>query len=129
MDALGLHFGGLCQFVQHLFQVVILMFFEIRPGASGTWRGARALALRLSTIDPKSELTPLVFQHFQISGFLVPVRERLPKGNQPLSEVPPSEYLWRSTGEFQRSSERREEVRRNMFHGKDFTEDFGVKDR
>ncbi len=55
----------------------------------------------------KSELTPCVFEVFWISGFPVPVRERLPKGNLPLSEVPPSEHLTecrRIPEEFQRKS-------------------------
>ena len=46
-----------------------------------------------SAFDLKTELAPCVFEVFRISGFPVPVRERLPKGNLPLSEVSPSDYL------------------------------------
>ena len=35
----------------------------------------------------------MFFEVFWTSGFPVPVRERLPQGNLPLSEVPPSEYI------------------------------------
>ena len=41
----------------------------------------------------KTELAQFVFEVFWISGLPVPVRERLPKGNLPLSDVPPSEHI------------------------------------
>ena len=58
--------------------------------------GARFPGMCFSTFDLKTELTPLVVDVFWIAGFPVPQRERerererLPKGNLPLSEVPPS---------------------------------------
>ena len=52
-------------------------------------------------------LSPDHKSHVCVSGFLVPLRDRLAKGNPPSSEVPPSEYLTECTRipeEFQRGS-------------------------
>ena len=76
-----------------------------QSGSHGDGEPSRACVFL--TFCSKSELTPCVFEVFWISGFPVPVRERLPKGNLPLSEVPPSEHLTecrRIPEEFQRKS-------------------------
>ena len=48
--------------------------------------------LCLAAFGHKTELTPCVYQHFWVSGFPVPMRERLPEGNLPLSEDVSEEY-------------------------------------
>ena len=126
----GLHFGvilgakfatilllGRCwrsigRLFRHLVFIFLFYDFWVRPGVGvrGCMRlvGATSPGMFLFlTFCSKSELTPCVFEVFWISGFPVPVRERLPKGNLPLSEVPPSEYLTecrRIPEEFRRGS-------------------------
>ena len=92
----GLWAWILALFCCTLFSVDFLMDFGIQLGGWGGWvpRGGGGFPpLCFVTFYLKSELTPCVFEVFWISGFPVPVRERLPEGNLPLSEVPPSEYL------------------------------------
>ena len=70
------------------------MDFGIQMGGGGVHgQGRGSPPLCFLTFYLKTELTPCVFEVFWISEFPVPVRERLPKGNLPLSEVPPSEYI------------------------------------
>ena len=52
----------------------------------------------LAAFPHKLVLTPCVYQHFRISGFPVPMRERLPKGNLPLSEDVSEEYSGETPG-------------------------------
>ena len=79
------------------------MFFD------GFWGSGPALPPPISTLGAspgmclaalahKTELTPSVFQHFRISGFPVPMRERLPKGNLPLSEDVSEDYSGETAG-------------------------------
>ncbi len=74
-------------------------------GETGPWTGDQQLVeenvpgMRLSTIDPKPELTQCVYQHFLISGFPVSTRERLvTSSNLPLSEDVSEEYSGEAAG-------------------------------
>jgi hypothetical protein len=69
------------------FQTFLLVDFGLPappPLNRRRWTGSPLLCL--AALANRTEVTPCVYQHFWTCGFPVPLRERLPKGNLPLTE-------------------------------------------
>ena len=75
---------------RHLFFSRFWAGFRVPPGVPGrsnTWRRSGVPGRAFIDISPQIGVFTVCLLHFRFWGFPVPLRERLPIGNLPLSEV------------------------------------------